>query len=397
MYELINHFLEGTFGNTLGQSAISAISYMSAAAVIVVFCFIVDKITKGIIIRNVKRMVYKSKNTFDEVFYEKRVFHSLGHIAPGLVVYIFSNSFGDLHNIVKKLAFSYIVAIVLLSFFRSVDAVVAIYNRFEIAKGRPIKGVMQIVKIVVAVLGIGVIFVIFIGNTVATVLLGSIGGLSAVILLIFRDSILGFVAGLQLSTGELLSIGDWLEMPKYGADGEVTDISLTKITVRNWDKTYTSIPAYRFLEDSFKNWKGMTQAGGRRIKRSVNIDLGTVGFMDEVELNKLRDLGFTEKEENGGKDKITNIRLFRKYVEKYLRENPHIYADEFTLMVRQLPAGEYGLPLEIYCFVNDTAWVNYENIQADIFDHIIASAPEFGLSIYQNPSGNAFKNINPIV
>jgi miniconductance mechanosensitive channel len=391
MYELINRFLEGSLGNTLGRSAISAISYLSSAVVVLIICLLVDKLTKGIIIRNVKRLVDKSKNTFDEVFYEKRVFHSLGHIAPGLVVYIFSDSFGDFHDIVKKLAFSYIVAIVLMSFFRSVDAIVAIYNRFDIAKGRPIKGVMQIVKIVVAVLGIGVIFVIFIGNTVATVLLGSIGGLSAVILLIFRDSILGFVAGLQLSTGELLSIGDWLEMPKYGADGEVTDISLTKITVRNWDKTYTNIPAYRFLEDSFKNWKGMTQAGGRRIKRPINIDLGTIGFMTDEEMKKLREEGFIE--ENKGEGKHTNIGLFRKYVEDYLRKNPHISSKKFTLMVRQLPAGEFGLPLEIYCFANDTAWVNYEGIQSDIFDHIIATVPEFGLRIYQNPSGNDIKSI----
>jgi miniconductance mechanosensitive channel len=391
MYNLINHFLEELMGTAFGEGAISVISYFSSAVVILILCLIVDKVTKGIIMRNVKRLVEKSRNTFDEVFYEKRVFHSLGHIAPGLVVYIFSNSFGDLHDIVKKLAFSYIVAIVLMSFFRSVDAIVAIYNRFDIAKGRPIKGVMQIVKIVVAVLGIGVIFVIFIGNTVATVLLGSIGGLSAVILLIFRDSILGFVAGLQLSTGELLSIGDWLEMPKYGADGEVTDISLTKITVRNWDKTYTNIPAYRFLEDSFKNWKGMTQAGGRRIKRSINIDLGTVGFVTDADMKDLTERGFIEDIDR--EIKHTNIGLFRKYVEYYLRKNPHILTKDFTLMVRQLPAVEYGLPLEIYCFVNDTAWVNYEGIQADIFDHIIATVPEFGLRIYQNPSGNDIKGI----
>lgn len=391
MYNIISSFLEGLLDSSLSESAISGISYVTSAVVVFILCIIVDKITKGIIIRNVKKLVEKSKNTFDEVFYENKVFHSLGHIAPGLVVYIFSDSFGDFHNIVKKIAFAYIVAIVLLSFFRSVDAIVAIYNRFDISKGRPIKGVMQIVKIVVAVLGIGVIFVIFIGNTVATVLLGSIGGLSAVILLIFRDSILGFVAGLQLSTGELLSIGDWLEMPKYGANGEVTDISLTKITVRNWDKTYTNIPAYRFLEDSFKNWKGMTQAGGRRMKRSINIDLGTIKFLDEGEITKLKDDGFIDI--NTGEGKYTNIGLFRKYVEKYLIDNPHICTKNFTLMVRQLPAGEYGLPLEIYCFVNDTAWVNYEGIQADIFDHIIATVPEFGLMIYQNPSGNDIKKL----
>lgn len=395
MYELIDYFLERALGGSMAENAVSAISYVLAIAMIVVVCFIVDRITKGIIIRNVKRIVDRSKNTLDEVFYEKRVFHSLGHIAPGLVVYVFSNSFGDLHDIVKKLAFSYIVAIVLVSIFRSIDAIVAIYNRFDIAKGRPIKGVMQIVKIVVAVLGIGVIFVIFIGSTVATVLLGSIGGLSAVVLLIFRDSILGFVAGLQLSAGELLSIGDWLEMPKYGADGEVTDISLTKITVRNWDKTYTNIPAYRFLEDSFKNWKGMTQAGGRRIKRSLNIDLGTIGFVSDDEMGKLVKEGFIDDVQ--GEVKHTNIGLFRKYVENYLRNNPHIYNEDFTLMVRQLPAGEHGLPLEIYCFVNDTAWVNYEGIQADIFDHIIATVPEFGLRIYQNPSGSDIRERVAIV
>ncbi len=386
-------------------------SYGLSLMVIVFFAFIIYKFTRHYVMRLVEKMIKKSKNTFDDLLYEKKVFDGLVTIAPAMILYVFAESFGQFSQIIRDIVYSYIDIIIVISLFRAIDALVQFYNKFAFSKGRPIKGVMQIVKIVIGFFGAGIIIVIFFGNATASVFVGSIGGLSAVILLIFRDSILGFVAGIQLSTGKLLSVGDWLEMPKYGADGEVIDISLTKITVRNWDKTYTSVPAHKFLDDSFKNWQGMSESGGRRIKRSIRIDISTIGFLSQEQidaLSKVELLGtyIEEKMEelssynasilsdisvvaNGRR--LTNIGTLRVYIEEYLKKNPNIYTEGFTLMVRQLPPTESGVPLEIYCFSKDIAWVNYERIQADIFDHIFAVIPMFGLKVFQQPSGNDFK------
>jgi miniconductance mechanosensitive channel len=234
-----------------------------------------------------------------------------------------------------------------------------------------------------------------------------------VLLLIFKDPILGLVAGIQLSANDMLAVGDWLEMPKFGADGDVIDISLTTVKVRNWDKTITTIPAYALISDSFKNWRGMTESGGRRIKRAVHIDATSVRFLDEDDLkrlrraqlladyieHKVRDIEAYNKENqidpespvNGRR--LTNLGTFRAYLTAYLRAHKGIHKD-MTLMVRQLSPGADGVPLEIYAFSNDTAWVNFEGIQADIFDHIFAVIPEFGLRIHQSPTGYDMQQIN---
>ncbi|MBN2898485.1 MAG: mechanosensitive ion channel [Clostridia bacterium] len=388
-------------------------SYGMALIGIALLAFIAYKFTKHYIVQIIDHIVKRSKNQFDDLLQEKRVFSSLSFIAPALVVHLFSSSFGRFEALVGQLLYGLVVAIVVLTIFRGIDVVVQMYNQYAFAKGRPIKGIMQIVKIIIACFGFGMIIVVFVGDTTATVLLGSIGGLSAVVMLIFRDSILGFVAGVQLSTGQLLSIGDWLEMPKYDADGEVVDISLTKITVRNWDKTYTSIPAHKFLEDSFKNWEGMTKSGGRRIKRAILIDVGTIGFLSPAQIEALQEIDLirpylkgkvSEIEDHNrsiGVDgrvlangrRLTNIGTLRMYILEYLKHNPNIHSEGFTLMVRQLPITETGVPLEIYCFSKDINWVNYESIQADIFDHVLAVIPMFGLRVFQQPSGSDFKTV----
>ena len=410
MYEFFYDYfvgLELNWSNELTGLA----SYALAILVIALMAFIVYKFTRHYVMKGIEKLVKKSKNTFDDLLHEKKVFGSLAFIAPAIVVHLFSDSFGPFDEISRHVIYSFIVITIVLSIFRGIDVMVQVYNRYDFAKGRPIKGVMQIVKIVIGCFGAAIIVTVFDSNITASVFLGSIGGLSAVIMLIFRDSILGFVAGIQLSTGQLLSIGDWLEMPKYNADGEVVDISLTKITVRNWDKTYTNIPAHKFLDDSFKNWQGMSEAGGRRIKRSILIDVSTIGFLtaeqieDLSKIDLIRDYiqeknsevrAFNEAHKvddsivaNGRR--LTNIGTLRAYIESYLKENPNVYSTEFTLMVRQLPATETGVPLEIYCFSKDIAWVNYEGIQADIFDHIFAVVPMFGLRVFQQPSGNDFQ------
>jgi len=395
------------------QGLVKVISYGVALVTIGLLAFIVYKFTRRYVMKLISKLVKRSKNSFDDLLQEKKVFSGLAFIAPAIVLHLFSDSFGNFEHFVQNIIYGFVIITIVLTLFRGIDVMVQVYNQYTFSKGRPIKGVMQIVKIIIGCFGAGIVVVVFVGDATASVFLGSIGGLSAVIMLIFRDSILGFVAGIQLSTGQLLSIGDWLEMPKYGADGEVVDISLTKITVRNWDKTYTSVPAHKFLDDSFKNWEGMTKSGGRRIKRSVLIDIGTIGFLTEDQIKDLSkidlikdyisqktiELAAYNTERNVDQQvlangrRLTNIGTLRAYIQAYLDDNPNIYSEGFTLMVRQLQATETGVPLEIYCFSKDIAWVNFEVIQADIFDHILAVIPMFGLRVYQQPSGHDFKAI----
>lgn len=393
------------------QDLMMTLSFAIALVVIGILAFVVYKFTQHYVMRLIDKLVKRSKNNFDDLLHEKKVFSGLTLIAPAVVLYLFADAFGTIEVFVQHVIYGFVVLTIVLTLFRAIDVMVQVYNRYPFAKGRPIKGVMQIVKIVIACFGLGMVVVIFVDNSTTSVFLGSIGGLSAVIMLIFRDSILGFVAGIQLSTGQLLSVGDWLEMPKYGADGEVIDISLTKITVRNWDKTFTSVPAHKFIDDSFKNWQGMIQSGGRRIKRSVLIDVSSIGFLTEdqiealskvelikqymadktAELSAYNSVNQLDQNVMANGRRLTNIGTLRAYIQAYLQENPNIYSDGFTLMVRQLSPTEIGVPLEIYCFTKDTAWVNYESIQADIFDHILAVIPMFGLSVFQQPSGRDFK------
>ncbi|MEC4678590.1 MAG: mechanosensitive ion channel domain-containing protein, partial [Nitrospirota bacterium] len=242
-------------------------------------------------------------------------------------------------------------------------------------------------------------------------LLSGLGALTAVFMLIFKDAILGFVAGIQLTANKMVTHGDWIEMPKYGADGDVLEVSLTTVKIQNWDKTITTIPTYALISESFKNWRGMSESGGRRIKRAITIDMSTIQFCSDemiekfskirpikvyietkmkelTEYNTIHDL---DDANIVNRRRLSNIGTFRAYVVAYLENHPKIHQD-MTFLVRQLAPGEHGLPIEIYVFCNDTAWARYEAIQADIFDHLLAAVPEFGLKVFQNPSGNDFKS-----
>lgn len=383
------------------------IAYIIIAVVTIVLAFLANLIAKKIILHYVHKLAAKTATRADDIFVKNKVFHSLAHIAPGTVVYLMANIMDTSTEMIQKLAMTYIILVVTMAIFRSFDSIVE-YTRIKSpAKGGPLKGILQVAKIVVIVFTVLLVIINFMGNSTAWAIFSSIGGLSAILLLVFKDSILGLVAGVQLSADGLLKLGDWLEMPKYNADGEVVDISLTKITVRNWDKTYTTIPAYKFLEDSFKNWQGMTEAGGRRIKRCLYLDMNTIGFLSEEQIGLLNQVNVlkpyinermediesfnrdAEGEHIANLRKMTNIGTFRKYVEMYLKAHPGIH-DSYTLLVRQLAPGDNGLPLELYCFTNDTAWGTYESIQADIFDHLLAILPEFGLRVYQKPTGGDF-------
>lgn len=247
-----------------------------------------------------------------------------------------------------------------------------------------------------------------------TILISGLGAMAAVLMLVFKDPILGLVAGIQLSANNMLKLGDWLEMPKYGADGAVIDIGLTTVKVQNWDNTITSMPTYALVSDSFKNWSGMSASGGRRIKRSLFIDTTSIHFLSEEEQNKLQEANLLSpyinernseiKEYNQqinsrsvlNQRQMTNIGTFRIYLTEYLRNHPKVHKN-MTMMVRQLAPESQGLPLEIYCFTNTVVWLEYEAIQSDIFDHIFAVIGEFGLRVYQAPTGNDVRSLASII
>ncbi len=389
-----------------GNYALYASKALLAAGVLL-FSFLANLIAKKIILSLIRKIVQKTDSTWDDVLFEKGVLTRLSHLAPALVIYILVPAiFPEMETltlVVKRLTMAYMIGVSILIVDSILSSVHQIYQGFEIAKSRPIKGYIQVVKIIVYLVGL-ILIVTTIMNKSPLGILSGLGAMSAILLLVFKDSILGFVAGIQLSANRLVNLGDWIEMPKYGADGEVVDINLQSIKVQNWDKTIITIPIYYLISDSFKNWRGMTESGGRRIKRSICIDMASIRFCTPGMIGKYRRFSLLkgyldrklkeiedERKEQDTDDEVinrrnlTNIGTFRAYLVEYLKHHPKIHND-MTFLVRQLQPHSQGLPLEIYVFSNDQVWAHYENIQADIFDHILASVPEFGLRVFQEPS-----------
>jgi len=394
---------------TLGMDKASSdfISRVITALVLLTTAFILDRLTKIFINRGLNRFVKKTKTQWDDMILESGVLNRLAHIVPALILYngahlVFPQDSWGL-PLVQKGVMVYIILVVTRVANSVLDVVDRIYRTYPISRRRPIKGYLQLVGIFLYSVGM-ILSVSVILDQSATVLLSGLGALTAVIMLVFKDSILGLVASVQLSANNMVQIGDWIEMPKYGADGDVIDITLQTIKVQNWDKTLTTIPIYALISDSFKNWRGMSESGGRRIKRTINIDVNSIQFLDQELYQRLQDIDllkpYLDKKQqelaqhNSGKStkrrsnirSLTNIGTFRAYLEAYLRDHPLIHND-MTLMVRQKTAGPEGLPLEIYVFSKDTAWTHYEALQGDIFDHVYAVMPEFELRPFQAPSG----------
>jgi miniconductance mechanosensitive channel len=375
---------------------------------LVLLCVLVNWIAKLVIVKIISRVVLNSKNKWDDVFLEKKVFHRLSHLAPVMVIYwagpAFMSEFPKLVGYTYLATNAYIIFMVLIIVYALLDALGAIYETYDISRSRPIKGYLQVTKIIGGMIA-GILILSIILDKSPIYFFTGLGAITAILILIFRDTILGFVAGIQVTTNNLVQIGDWIEMPKYGADGDVIDISLHTVRIQNFDRTITTIPTYALVSDSFKNWRGMVMTGGRRIMRDVYIDIKSIKFCDEEMLDRfskiqiLREYIEQKKEEiekynkeynidpevpvNGRR--MTNIGTFRAYITRYLGRHPKIHKGLIS-MVRQMPSGEKGVPLQVYAFTNDTNWVNYEAIQADIFDHILSVATYFDLKIFQFPS-----------
>ena len=376
---------------------------------VAILAFVANKITKGIILQAVHRVALRTKTDWDDVLVQRKAFHRLSHLAPALVIYGMAPYALQTEGLIT-LAQGGAKVYMLLAGLLAIDAVLNsandIYQKYEVSRRMPILGYLQVVKMVLTIAIAIFALAIIIGES-PVVLFTGLGALTAVILLIFKDSILGLVAGIQLVANDMVRPGDWIEMPKYGADGDVVEITLNTLKVRNWDKTISTVPTYALISDSFKNWRGMSESGGRRIKRSVFIDISSIRFCSPEMIEQFSKIHLVrdyvagkrkELEEFNRKHEVdesvmangrrmTNVGTFRMYLVAYLRNHPKIHQD-MTFLVRQLQPTEKGLPIEIYVFSNDQAWANYEDIQADIFDHIFAALPEFGLRPFQNPTSH---------
>ncbi len=382
---------------------------------ILIISILADWIAKKIILKSINQIAKKSKNTWDDVLVQRKVFNRLSHLAPAIVVYyLIAAAFPEAEGwvaLVQKLTYVYMVIIGVLVMDSFINALHEIYKQTPISHDRPIKGYVQVVQIFVYFFGIIIVLAVIMGKSPGALLAG-LGALAAVLMLVFRDSILGLVAGIQLSLNKMVKIGDWISMPSHNADGNVIEITLNTVKVRNFDMTITTIPTYALVSESFSNWRGMLESGGRRIKRSINIDVRSVKFCSEELLNKLekvhhltdyiktRRKEVEEYNQSRGVDKsimangrrLTNIGVFRRYIEEYLKNHPQVNLD-MTFLIRQLQATEKGVPIEIYVFSKEQRWVQFEQIQGDIFDHLLAGINEFELSLYQNPSGNDLSKV----
>lgn len=397
-----------------GEIAAVCADVIAAFGILVIAWFVYIGVRR-FVMKGIIRLAKQTMTDWNDVLLREKFFQRASHFAPALVIYFLAplafGGHGSVMAVAQCAARIYMLIAGLLVADSLLDTVVDISRSRNLPYKASVRGVAQAFKIVLYII-IGVVILSMIAGKSPAFFIGGMGAMTAVLILIFRDSILGFVAGIQISANEMVNIGDWIEMPKYGADGDVIDISLTTVKVRNWDQTIITIPTYAMISDSFKNWRGMTESGGRRIKRALYIDMTSIMFCTEEMLNRFSRFqhitGYIDakKEElarynaehhvddsetvNGRR--LTNIGTFRTYITAYLRNNPKIHQN-MTLMVRQLAPTDHGLPIEIYAFSNDQIWVNYEGIQADIFDHILAVVPRFELRIFQNPTGEDFKNL----
>ncbi len=398
MHELTARTFSSGFKSTLtdwGFSDIFAgyLADFSTLIIILITSVIVYYIAKIIINRFLKRLIQRSVSKWDDHLYEQKVFTRLVMLLPALVLQVsLVPSISKYPEAIKFIELGlhiYMTFIILLVIISFLNAVYHIYGEIDVSESKPIKGYVQIGKIITYVVGGIAMVSVLIGQSPLTLLAG-LGAMSAVIMLIFKDSILGFVAGVQLSSNKMVNIGDWITMPKYNTDGTVIDISLVTVKVRNFDNSVSCIPTYTLISDSFQNWKSMGEAGGRRMKRSLLIDTGTIRFYDEDMLKTLQNADIPVGTLLKTEGQVTNLGLFRKYLLDYLKNIPNLNQDA-TLMVRTLQPSENGLPLEIYAFYVPPNWAEFEDFQARLFEHIYAILPAFGLMAFQRPSGRDVK------
>jgi miniconductance mechanosensitive channel len=379
-----------------------------------IICLLSWYLTKIVIVSLVNKIFLKTKVAWDDVLVEKKVFEKMAYLIPAfIIVLVAPYIFGDFPNLIKYviiLSNIFIIIVIIRSTINLLSVFDEILSNTVILADKPVTTYIQVLKIGVYFIG-GILVLSSVLGKSPFYFLGAMGAMTAILLLIFKDTILGFVASIQMSVYDMVRVGDWISMPKYDADGDVMSINLNTVKVQNWDKTITTIPTYAFITDSFKNWRGMNDSGGRRINRAINLKVSSFKFCDEKMLlqfkkHKLIEDFIIEKEndiqkfnskiiDNGidsvNNRRITNIGVFRIYAEKYITAHPKIN-ENMTLMVRQLESTSKGLPLEVYCFSSEREWVKYESVVSNIFDHLFTIISEFELEVFEEPTGNDFRS-----
>lgn len=378
----------------LGMSEVIAVVMLRIVAVLAIFlvAFVIDRICMKAIIPVIRKVTSKTESTWDDHLLNDDVVKNACRLIIPVVAYVlipFALPEGTLLDFVLKLCKVYIIVVCMKLVCAIISSLYAMSDEHEKLRGHTLKGFYQMLKLVAICVGTIIIISILIGKNPLAILTG-LGAGTAILMLVFQDTIKGFVAGIQLMANDMLRPGDWITMPKYGADGDVMEVTLTTVKVRNWDKTIVTVPPYALVNDSFQNWRGMFDTGGRRIKRSLNIDMNTVRFCTESELTEFRKTSWMEGFEETGNEEV-NLYIFRHYVEYYLRHHPKVNAD-MIMTVRQLQPTAQGMPIELYFFSADTAWLKYERLQAEVFDHVLAMLPVFGLKVFQSPTGIDIRN-----
>lgn len=395
-------------------------AWVFALGCLIALALLANLLAKRFIALVIHPIVRRTSIEWDDLLIKHEVFVRFSHVVPAAVIQIFSPLLLSANEVVGQyvtlVVNLYLIIIALFIIDAGLNFGRAVWERGPLGRRFPAKSFIQALKLVINLAGIIFVLSAVLGKS-PIVLFSGLGAVTAILLLIFKDAILGLVAGFQLSVNNMVMVGDWIEMPARGADGDVIDVSLTTVKVQNWDKTITTIPTYALISDSFKNWRGMSDAGGRRIKRALQIDMRTIQFADEQLLERFKQIRLLrpyleaklEEIQKHNSDiaddlgelingrRLTNIGTFRAYCLAYLRNHPKIHHEGMTLLVRQLAPKEFGLPIEIYAFANDTAWANYEAIQADIFDHLLSILPEFKLSAFQSPSGADLEKAGALV
>jgi miniconductance mechanosensitive channel len=396
-------------GQGLSPEAVSLVFVLVSGAALVLIGVLVNFAVKWTIAGVFHPLIRRTQTTWDDALIERGVLTRLSHLAPALIIHVAGPlvlaDYPRAAEAVRTGAYVYMVVAGLFVLSAFMNAALDVYNRFPISHRVPLKIFLQVIKIIVSCLAVVFILASLVGKS-PVVFFSGLGAFTAVLILVFKDPILGLVAGIQLISNNMVRRGDWIEMPKYGVDGDVVDVSLTTISVQNWDKTIATVPTYALISDSFKNWRGMSESGGRRIKRAVHIDMNSVRFCDREMLDRFKKIRFIQEYVDRKLDEITafntrlgiddsvlvngrrltNLGTFRAYLEAYLRNHEKVRKD-MTFLVRHLAPTPEGLPIEIYVFSSDQVWANYEGIQGDIFDHILAVIPLFDLRVFQAPSG----------
>ncbi len=379
----------------VAEGSLLTVQRIVVIAAILLIAYVLDMICRKIVMPGVRKVTAKTQITWDDYLLNDDVLNNVCHLIPPVVVYaLIPFAFPHepaLLEFVLKICWIYITVVGMKLVCAFLTSLYTISSEHEKLKNHSMKGFYQMIKLIVICIGSIIIISTLIDKDPIAILTG-LGAGTAILMLVFQDTIKGLVAGVQLTANDMLRPGDWITMPKYGADGDVIEVTLTTVKVRNWDKTITTVPPYALVNDSFQNWRGMFDMGGRRVKRSINIDMNTVRFCTEEELAEFKKQPWMEGFEATGKEEV-NLYIFRHYVMHYLTHHPKVHQG-LTMIVRQLQPTAQGMPIELYFFSANTAWVKYEALQAEVFDHVLATLHRFGLKVFQSPTGLDLQKLN---